>query len=332
MTAEALIEEKPREQGGAQAYRAFDFQVHASMRRILEAHRNGETFSAYFDFFDDLIFVHEDRETAEISFFQVKSRAGSPWTPNRLASRAAKGESPKSIVGKSYNNLHQFGLLVRKAAIISNQHLKAKYPDGKSTSPDDGEILLSELSTKDHNVLVAALELDFPDGIDPRHAEVLTYERIPLDVESFRQTLLGDVTEFVCAIDPDYAVVAKPLYEALLNEITRCTGKVAAARDLAELQRQKSLGNGQINDLVGQVRRRVQTPLEWWPMVETELVATGWQTVPLRRLRLACLDYWRARERGAAPAVDLGHALRATIDEHPGLFSDSIVRITVTGA
>jgi hypothetical protein len=255
----------------------------------------------------------------------MKARTGSPWTPSRLASRPAKREPPKSIIGKSYNNLRQFGSLVRKAAIISNQHLKAKYPDGKATLPDDGEILLSRLSREDHNVLVAALELDFPDGIDPRHAEVLSYERIPLDVESFRQTLLGDVTEFVCAIDPDYAMVAKPLYEALLNEITRCTGKVVAARNLAELQRQKSLGNSQIDDLVGQVRRRTQTPLEWWPMVERELVAAGWQTVPLRRLRLACLEYWRARERGATPAVELGGALRTTIHTHAGLFSDSIV-------
>lgn len=325
MASKALIANKPREQSGPHAFRAFDFQVHASMARILDAYRNGHGFVAYFDLFDDLIFLQEEDGKVAICFYQMKARAGTAWTPKRLASRPTKGEAPKSIIGKAYNNLHEFGGLVRKAAIVSNQHLKAEYPDGTKSTADAGELLLSALSTKDHGVLVAAVEADFPAGIDPRHVDVLVYERIPLDMQSFRQTLLGAVTEFVTAIGPDYAVVAKPLYDALLSEITRCTGTVTNAKTLAELRKQKGLGTAEIHRLVERVRQRGQAPTEWWPTVEAELIASGWKTVRLRRLSLACLEYWRARERGAGPAMELAGALSALIEQQPDLLSDSIV-------
>jgi Cap4 dsDNA endonuclease len=325
MASGALISNTPREQAGSQSFRAFDFQVHASMARILNAYLNGDGFIAYFDLFDDLIFLNEEDGRVAISFYQMKARAGSAWTANRLASRPATGDLPKSIIGKAYHNLHEFGDLVRKAAIVSNQHLQAKYPNGGKTSADAGEILLSALSAADHRVLVAALEADFPNGIDPRHAEVLVYERIPLDVQSFRQTLLGTVIEFAVTIGPEYAVTAKPLYNALLSEITRCTGTVANAKTLTELKKQKGLGRSDILALVERVQQRARTPAEWWSTVEAELVSAGWKTVRLRRLSLACLEYWRARERGAGHAVNLSQALAKLLEQQPDLLGESIV-------
>jgi len=326
MASKALIAKKPREQAGSAASRAFDFQIHASMARILNAFRNGEGFVAYFDLFDDLIFLTGDGDDAAICFYQMKSRVSSAWTPARLASRPAKGDLPKSIVGKIYHNLDEFGVLVRKAAIISNQHLQAKYLDGSKTGPDDGEILLSALSADDHSVLVAAIKADFPGDIDPRHAEVLVYERIGLDMQSFRHTLLGMITEFANAIGPEYVVSAQPLYQALLSEISRCTGTVASsAKTLPELKKQKGLAAADVGALVEQMKRRGRTPTEWWLTVETELLAHGWKTIPLRRLSLACLEYWRARERGNAIAVDLHRALAKLLTEHPNLMGDTIV-------
>jgi hypothetical protein len=330
MASKALIAKKPREQAGSVATRAFDFQIHASMARILDAYQKGDGFVAYFDFFDDLIFLAEDGDEASVCFYQMKSRAGSAWTPKRLASRPTKGDLPKSIIGKTYHNLHEFGAFVRKAAIISNQHLRAEYPDGSKTGPDDGEILLSALSSDDHTVLVAALEADFPGGIDPRHTDVLVYERIPLDMQSFRQTLLGMVTEFVSAIGPEYAVSAQPLYQALLSEIGRCTGTVAAsAKTLAELKKQKGLARPDIEALVEQMKRRGRTPVEWWPTVEAELVSEGWKTMRLRRLSLACLEYWRARERGDAVAIELNRSLTGLLTDYPNLLGETIVETMV---
>lgn len=326
MASKALIAKKPREQAGSEASRAFDFQMHASMARILEAYQNDEGFVAYFDFFDDLIFLTGDDDDAAIEFYQMKARARSAWTPKRLASRPAKGELPKSIIGKTYHNLHEFGVLVRKAAIISNQHLQAQYLDGTKTGPDDGEILLSALSAEDHSVLVTAIKADFPGGIDPRHAEVLVYERIALDLQSFRRTLLGIVTEFATAIGPEYAVSAQPLYQAILSEISRCTGTLTSnSKTLTELKKQKGLASSDVGTLVEQMKRRGRTPIEWWSTVEAELAADGWKTIRLRRLSLGCLEYWRARERGDAIALDIHRALGELLTAHPDLMDDTIV-------
>lgn len=326
MAANALIAKKPREQAGSAASRAFDFQMHASMARILDAYKNGEVFTAYFDLFDDLIFVTGDSDEPTISFYQMKSRASSAWTPKQLAYRSAKGVSPKSIVGKSYHNLHEFGALVRTVAIISNQPLLAKYPDGSTTGPDDGAILLSTLSADDHRILVDAIEADFPGGIDSRHTEVLIFERVALDMQSFRQTLLGIVAEFANAIGSEYASSAQPLYRALLSEISRCTGTMARnAKTLPELTKQKGLANSDVETLVEQVKRRGRTPFEWWSTVETELTAEGWKTIPLRRLWNACVEYWYARDRGNAIAVDLHQTLVELLTSHPDLGDETIL-------
>lgn len=325
MPTDLLTDLKPREQSGSHAFRAFDFQVHASMARILAIQGSGEDFRAYFDLFDDLIVVYENGDEPSISFFQMKARTGSPWTPKRLSNRPAKGEIPKSIIGKSYFNLHQFGSLVRKAAIVSNQHLQAKYPSNKATSPDDGEILLSSLCKSDHDILVSALDLDFPDGVDPNHVEILAYERVPLDMQSFRQTLQGLVTDFVEAIGPEYLLTARPVYQALLSEITRCTGTIANATNLAELQGQKSLGKADIDALVERMKLRSRTPNEWWPNVASELTAVGWQAIPIQRLQNACQEYWNARRRGSGVALNLSEIIRALLAGQPTLIVDSIL-------
>lgn len=329
MSTVTLINRKPRETGGASAYRAFDFQVHTSMARILEVHRQGVSFRAYFDHFDDLVLVQSENEKPAISFYQVKARTSTAWTSKRLAARPSKGEMPKSIIGKAYFNLHEFGVMARKAAIVSNQHLQAKYPDGTHTTPEESEILLSALSDDDRQSLVDALKLDFPAGIDPRHIDVLVFERIPLDIQSFRQTLQGLITEFVDAIGPDYAATAKPVYEALLSEISRCTGTVSYPSTIAELERQKSLGNTEIDALIERVKQRSKTPVEWWPIVAEELSGNGWRAIACYRLRLACQEYWNARRIGTGHALHLSETIRTMISEQAGLINDSILQSIV---
>lgn len=314
MTSNTLVGNVPREMAGAQTFRAYDYQAHASMARILQAFADGEEFSAFFDIFDDLIFVTEGKDGANISFYQVKTRANSAWTAAKLAHRPAKGLPPKSIIGKSYHNLLQFGDLVRKAAITSNQLLQATHKNGKAASIDDGEILLSALSKADHDKLVAALELDFPGVLDARHAEVLTFQRIPLDMHSFRQTLLGQVTEFLHQLGPEYVVAAKPFYDALLSEISRCTGKVSTAESLVELKAHKGVDRAGLQLLVTRMQTRRSTPMEWWSTFEIEMRAAGKNFKEIQRLKAACLAYWRARERGTAHTLELSQSLIAYID------------------
>jgi hypothetical protein len=57
MNASVLIAKTPREAAGAAALRAFDFQMHVSLARILERHAEEGAYFALFDHFDDLVMV-----------------------------------------------------------------------------------------------------------------------------------------------------------------------------------------------------------------------------------------------------------------------------------
>ncbi|ARP66541.1 hypothetical protein A9K65_026730 [Mesorhizobium sp. WSM1497] len=325
MRTSILDERTPRETAGAEALRAFDFQIHVSMARILDAHASGISYAAFFDHFDDLVMVEGENGEAAISFYQVKSRTGSGWTPTRLAERPKKGNLPKSIIGKAYHNIAQFGPSIRRAAIVSNQQLNAKYPDGSLTSIKDGEIVLSKLCKLDHDTLVSAIALDFPGPLDSAHNHLLTFERVPLDIQSYRDTLLGRVTNFTRTISPDNAAVAKPFYDALLSEIGRCTGDTVKPKNLGELKKRKSLGRQDVEALVAQVQSRSRTVLEWWPSVEAELDTFGVGALGKQRLRYKCLTYWRSRERSLGAASAVAEFIREVIDSHNHLISDSII-------
>lgn len=323
MQASDLISQTPREAAGASTARAFDFQMHFSMSKILATYDAGDAFTAVFDHFDDLILVQGAAED-DVSFYQVKSKSGSGWTPKQLARRAATGDLPRSIIGKAYYNIHQFGSTIRRASIVSNQPLTATYETNDKTKPDDGEILFGSLCETDCDILVNALALDFPKGIDCAHQTLLSFERVPLDLASFRDTILGQVATLADKIDPTGGAAPKPIYDALLSEAVRCTGDVTKAQSLSDLKARKSLGRRDIDALVERVQQRVRTVLEWWDDVGGELTQEGVGALAQRNIRLRCLSYWRERQRGSLAAIALGSDLRSHMTANEGLIGDKI--------
>lgn len=57
MTAEAALIQAPREKAGAATSRAYEFQKHFALSRLLDAHIAGQDYTAWFDHHDDLVFV-----------------------------------------------------------------------------------------------------------------------------------------------------------------------------------------------------------------------------------------------------------------------------------
>lgn len=313
---------KPRETAGSAAYRAFDFQIHFSLLKVLTLHKEGQDFTALFDHHDDLVLI--TGPDADASFYQVKSKADAAWTTKQLAKRGSRGDLPRSILGKAYYNIDQFGPDILRAAIVSNQPLSAKYADGKKVKSDDGEFTFGALSQDDCDAVADALAADFPNGVDPIHAERLTYERTPLDLQSYRKTVLGEVTEFAERIDPTRETAPKPIYDALLSEIGRCTGDVSRPTSLQTLLSRKSLARADLESLAQRVANHRRSPLEWWDVVASELSSVGVGAIAQHRLRLGCLAYWNDRRRGSRAAGALSEALSLHIDANPHLVTDSV--------
>ena len=325
MTTNVLAVKTPRESAGAASARTFDFQIHVAVARVLERHGSVGPYFVLFDHFDDFVLVEGDEARPDLSFFQVKSRADGAWTASRLAKRSSKGDLPRSIIGKAYYNLDQFGAAVRQATIVSNQPLQAKFASGDKVTVDDADVLLSTLCTADSKVLQAAMEADFSTPLDPRHATVLRFERSPLNLQSYRNAVLGQVTSFVGTLAPDAAAVAKPFYEALVMEATRCTGHTARATDLADLKGRKGIGRADVDALIAEVKSRGKTPIEWWPAVQGELDAAALGARAQQRLYTQCLAYWTARQRGTSEALALSRDIRAAVEHHAGLVEDAVL-------
>jgi hypothetical protein len=304
---------KPRETAGSDAFRAFDFQMNVSIARILDLHQAGENYVAFFDHHDDLILFVGDEEASELSFYQVKATTELTWTPSRLAYRASKGDLPRSIVGKAYYNVAQFGPQIRRAAILSNRPLNATLETDETAAPHDGEIVLADLCSKDHLTLVKSLEKDFPGAFEKSHTKLLMFERVPFDPESHRATVLGRIVSLLEKIHPESVACAGPFYAALLAEVGRCTGDKTKSPSVVELKKRKSVGRGDIDALIGQVQSRGKTVVEWWPSVQSELTEGGYRALAAERLRGRCLAYWSARRRGEREATDLSDAIRAVM-------------------
>lgn len=324
-TIATIASKIPRETAGAEAFRAFDFQVNVSIARILDLHREGKQYLAVFDHHDDLILFVGDAETAELSFYQVKSTTELTWTPKRLANRPSKGDLPRSIVGKAYYNVAQFGPGIRRAAILSNRPLNAQIAASKNSALHEGELCFSELCSEDRDILVNALQEDFPGVFDATHTHLLTFERVAFDLESHRATVLGKVVSFLEELQPEFAVCALPLYEALLSAAGDCTGNKMKTATAAELKKRVSLGRDDIHRMIVRVQGRVKNVVEWWPSVQSELLAEGRRALLVERIRGRCLAYWSARRVGERAAAELCNRIRAAMAQTSLANMDSVL-------
>jgi len=311
---EELVKTAPRETAGSATLRAYDFQIHVSMDRILQTYEAGKEFVAIFDHQDDLVLIEGEAEEPQISFFQVKSSTDKVWTATRLANRASKGDLPRSIVGKSYYNARLVNKSLLRACILSNQPLHGKLAAGGKITLDHGEIPLFSLVSDDTKTLLNALNLDFPGVASHPKTDLLTFERVPLDLISFRDTIFGRVAKFAENLIPGAAAITKPFYEAFLSEAGRCTGNTARPATFEELKARKGISREDIDRMIDRAQNRRPTVEEWWPSVMAELAANGATAIGIQRIKVQCLAYWAARQRGVRNAVELSVKIRADLD------------------
>ncbi len=301
------------------------------MLRVLDVHRSGESYLALFDQFDDLVIVKGPPGQQSISFFQIKTKGDGFWKVGDLASRPTKAQPPKSIIGKLYHNLATFGDSVSEAAVLSNAPLIAVTADGSKTGMENGLVLFSNLDPADHGKLVAAIEQDFAAPLHAKHAEVLAFERIPLDLESYRKTLKGEIVEFLDENGIHDRVLAAPFYDVLHADLCNRTGDTRVCSSVSELTSRKGLSREGITDLLSRARARSRTVLEWWPVVQAELTAKDYGALASGRLRQRCIEYWSRRSSGSPTALKLSEEIKAAIENHwPMIETES--RVTVAAA
>ena len=308
-TLKTVASKKPREVAGSSAFRAFDYQVNVSMALVLDLFRQGKEFVALFDHHDDLVVFVGEGENSELSFYQVKSSSALTWTAKKLARRSPQGELPKSIVGKAYYNVAQFGPEIRRASILSNRPLSATLSMATKSELHDGELSVADLCPADQNTLIKSLEADFPAGFDKTHAPLLTFERVPFDLESYRSTVLGKIVTMLEELHPDFVAVSSPFYTALLAAAGECTGNKAKSATVEELRQRVALDRDAVSRLIGRVQSRSKNLVEWWSTVSDELVADGMTALQIQRIKNKCISYVNACRAGDKTAIELRAAI-----------------------
>ncbi|WP_247750214.1 dsDNA nuclease domain-containing protein [Rhizobium sp. 16-449-1b] len=300
------------------------------MALVLDLYRQGKEFVAVFDHHDDLVVFVGEGENSELSFYQVKSSSELTWTPKRLARRSSNGELPKSIIGKAYYNVAQFGPEIRRASILSNRPLSATLSSASNAALHDGELSVADLSAADQEPLINSLEADFPGGFDKAHAPLLTFERVPFDLESYRTTVLGRIVKLLEELHPDFVAVSSPFYEALLTAAGECTGNKIKSATVEELRKRVSLDHEQISRLVVRVQSRAKNLVEWWTSVSDELAADGKRALQIQRVKNRCIAYVNARRAGERVAARTSEAIGEAIVKAALGDMDSVLEAAVT--
>ena len=334
-TINTVASKQPRETAGSSAFMAFDFQVNVSMALVLDLFRQGKEFVALFDHHDDFVVFVGEGENSELSFYQVKSSSELTWTAKRLARRSPKGDLPKSIVGKAYYNIAQFGPKIRRASILSNRPLSATLATATKSDLHDGELSVADLCSADQDALMKSLEADFPDGFDKSHATLLTFERVPFDLESYRATVLGRIVTMLEELHPDFVAVSSPFYTALLAAAGEFTGNKTKSGTVEELRKRVALDREAISRLIERVHSRSKNLVEWWSSVNDELAADGIKALQIQRIKNKCMAYVNSRRAGGRSAAKLSAAIRDAIGKAAvrdmGSVLEAVVALKVHG-
>lgn len=301
------------------------------MALILDLFADGKEFIALFDHHDDLVVFVGEGEHSELSFYQVKSTSQLTWTAERLSKRGPKGELPKSIIGKAYYNVAQFGPEIRRASILSNRPLRATLATDTNPALHDGELSVADLCSADQAVLLNSLTSDFPAGFDKTHITLLTFERVPFDLESYRATVLGKIVTMLEQLHPDFVAVSSPFYTALLAAAGECTSNKTKSGTVDELRKRVALDREAISRLITRVQSRSKNLVEWWPSVNDELAAGGMKALQTQRIKNMCMAYVSSRRAGSSTAAELSAAIRDAISEtalgHMGSVLDAVAEL-----
>ena len=295
------------------------------MALVLDLHQQGKEFIAVFDHHEDLVLFVGQGEESELSFYQVKSSSELAWTAKRLARRGPKGELPKSIIGKAYYNVTKFGPEIRRSTILSNRPFRATLATRTGQTLHNGELSMAELCIDDQEPLIKALDADFPGGFDKSHATILTFERIPFDLDSYRATVLGKIVTMLEELHPDFTACSIPFYAAMLTAVGECTGNKTKSATVEELRLRVALDRNDISRLIQRVQTRSKNLVEWWSSVDSELVANGNRALQVQRIKNKCISYTNARRAGERTASKLCSEIKEAIVKTAATDMDSVL-------
>ena len=312
---QAVAASKPREKAGAHTMARYGFQVHASILKMLELHREGSDYRAVFDHFDDLMVFDAADQPQKVAFYQIKSQDKGDWTLKGVTSKKGKGAPPLTFLGRLHHHMTAFGQMVSRLCIVSNLAFNLKLADGTNTTSDNHVIRSPELHSDELAALKKAVANDAakPPAIDGSH--LFVFERTGLGLVDQESFVKGRLLAFVHERDGADHVPVMSLYEVLRGNVFTKTGVTQEFTTTAEFYERKTLCRADIEAMFARATggRRFT---ESWATIQADLSAAGMNTIQVIRLHNSCLRYIKARSVGESGAAEFSEAAQEAVLTH----------------
>jgi hypothetical protein len=178
---ELLKKAQPRERSGATTAARYAFQANFGILKLVDLLEAGHDFRAVFDLFDDLMVLDCSKDPKNVRLSQIKSKDPGDWTAGNLCEKTGKSK-PRTIVGRMYSHMEQFGEVLVETSMVSNAPFRLKLQDGTTTSGHHYHIPASELNSAELSKITKAVVGDNAAADIPNWIPKLAFIRTSLGV------------------------------------------------------------------------------------------------------------------------------------------------------
>ena len=223
----AVSSAKPREKSGARTTARYQFQINASILKMLDLHQTGNDYRAVFDHFDDLMVFDKAAQPENVDFYQIKSqnsRSKGSWSLKDMIAKDGSGPPPVTFLGRLHHHMGAFGQMVTKLGFMSNVGFKLKLADGNLTTDDHQKVSSADLHSDEIATLKDAVAKDAIRAPAVDGSSLFVFERTDLGISNQETFMRGRLLEFAHARGGTDPVPVMSLYDTLRGNVLTKTG------------------------------------------------------------------------------------------------------------
>lgn len=252
-----IVSQTPREVAGGRTINRFNFQQHWTLCKLLELHVNEEEYVVICDYHEDVLVVDSPETPSQVRPFQIKSKKPSNWTPASLVK--VKQSEGSSILGKLVGGIGFLSNHIDKFYFVSNASLTSKLESEEPISTLR-EIAISSLVKKDRDKIYKSLDEELKlKGKRPTIVFLIS----DISVDDQENHVKGKILKFLNDHLQNDGSSTSALYQALGDEIRRCSSKEVTYDDFKKLCDERGISKEKIGTMLTRVTSKENVNILW---------------------------------------------------------------------
>lgn len=258
-----ILNTPQRENNGAIAGNRFQYQYHWALIKLLRLFNEQDDFVLFLEFAEDIIILDSEDNPKEIDFYQIKTNNDSKsfyWTLGDLMKTGTTPKPKKSFMQKLIDNYVRYEGNVKQINFISNKPYKFK----STSSLINKHIFLKDLSTDEFKKVqdnICNFCKNKNCSNECKSLVVFSISELPFD--SFRNTCIGELSEFLDKNCKSKDINERALYKTLISDIERKSNVEDIPTDKEKLIDLKSITRKQFSEQLNKIDINSQIHNEW---------------------------------------------------------------------